>query len=65
MYKPGDLKILGRHQRRIYDSSTFEFYSKTEGAYLEHRCEEWYIGGPEQIRALIADLQRALETMAG
>lgn len=31
------------------------------GVYLPHSCDSWVIGGPEEIRALIADLQAALE----
>jgi hypothetical protein len=31
--------------------------------YLPHECDEWVIGGPEQVRVLIADLQEALEAM--
>jgi len=26
-------------------------------AFLPHSCDAWVIGGPEQVRALIADLQ--------
>lgn len=32
----------------------------TPQAYLPHSCDEWVIGGPDEIRALIADLQAAL-----
>ena len=30
------------------------------GVYLPHSCEEWVVGGPEQIRILIRDLENAL-----
>jgi hypothetical protein len=30
-----------------------------EGAYLPHACEEWVIGGPREIDALIRDLEAA------
>jgi hypothetical protein len=33
------------------------------GAWLPHSCDEWVIGGPENIRALIADLKLALKAM--
>ena len=33
------------------------------GAWLPHSCDEWVIGGPENIRALIADLMLALKAM--
>lgn len=29
--------------------------------YLPHSCEEWVIGGPDQIEQLISDLKEALE----
>jgi hypothetical protein len=29
-------------------------------AYLPHSCQEWIIGGPDEIRALIADLEEVL-----
>ena len=32
-------------------------------AYLPHSCELWVIGGPVQIRDMIADLQTALATL--
>jgi hypothetical protein len=34
------------------------------GAFLPHSCDAWVIGGPDQIRALIADLESALQTLA-
>lgn len=34
-------------------------------AYLPHSCDAWVIGGPDNVRAMIADLQAALETMEG
>lgn len=32
-------------------------------AYLPHQCNEWRIGGPSEIRALISDLEGALKTL--
>lgn len=29
-------------------------------AYLPHSCDEWVIGGPEQIKAMIEDLTELL-----
>lgn len=37
----------------------------TRGVYLPHSCDSWVIGGPKQIRLLIADLQAALELLEG
>lgn len=51
MYKPEDLEI-GHLEN-----------DETHGAFLPHSCDEWEIGGPEQIRALISDLQRALAVL--
>jgi hypothetical protein len=33
-------------------------------AYLPHSCDEWLIGGPEQIQALIDDLTQALKALS-
>ena len=35
-------------------------YNSTFSAYLHHSCDEWVIGGPDQIKALIEDLTKAL-----
>ena len=32
-------------------------------AYLPHKCDEWVIGGPEEVKALIEDLSAALVQM--
>ncbi len=37
----------------------------TPVAYLPHSCDEWVIGGREQIEALIADLQKVLDKQIG
>lgn len=34
-------------------------------AFLPHSCEEWAIGGPDQIRAMIEDLMEALRIIEG
>jgi hypothetical protein len=36
-----------------------------DGAFLPHSCEEWVIGGPEEIRLLIRDLENALVRLGG
>jgi hypothetical protein len=36
---------------------------KAPCAYLPHSCDQWVIGGPEQIRLMIADLQEILKVM--
>jgi len=45
-----------RRKDDLKDSLRVGFY----GAYLPHSCQEWFIGGPDEIRALIADLNEAL-----
>lgn len=42
-------------------ANTTEEWSRI--AYLPHSCDEWVIGGPEEIRQMIADLQEALATL--
>lgn len=37
----------------------------TDAAYLPHSCDEWVIGGPVEIRAMIEDLQTALKELEG
>lgn len=32
-------------------------------AFLPHACDEWVIGGPEEIKSLIKDLQTYLEML--
>lgn len=53
MYQKGLISI-----GNIEDST--QKYASIHGAYLPHSCSEWVIGGPEEIRAMIGDLVRAL-----
>lgn len=76
MYNKGDLHItdppcpdtVGNcedwpnygHDHMVHDNrSGLEFFENT--VYLPHSCEEWVIGGPEQIAAMIEDLTAALK----
>lgn len=75
MYAPGTLKRVelcpkpdtdGRcgcdeidYHTTLYDARGDQEPVRT-GVYLPHSCDEWVIGGPEQIRALIVDLEAAL-----
>ncbi len=34
-------------------------------AYLPHSCQEWVIGGKEEMKTLIEDLQEALDKIEG
>jgi hypothetical protein len=49
-------------QRSVSDSRSRETrYQLGSGiVYLEHSCDEWVIGGPEEIKALMSDLDAVL-----
>ena len=58
MYIKDTLKIVDPlHQ--ILDSSEF-VYMKAPCVYLDHSCDNWVIGGPKEVEALIEDLQKVL-----
>lgn len=74
MYKAGDINIspncpkaedgdcnLGFESDHYhpYDANG-DYVPLFGGVYLNHSCDSWVIGGPEQIRLLIKDLQNAL-----
>lgn len=54
MYQTGQLKF-----KEVTDTTTAD-YDVGEWFYLPHSCDKWVIGGPEQARALIADLEKLL-----
>jgi hypothetical protein len=68
-YQPGELRVTLDHQIWVDDGTKVNGYPHTvmvggfAAAELPHSCDEWFIGGPSHIRALIADLVKALETM--
>lgn len=48
------------HNHDVYDSrDAIKFDAYT--AFLPHSCDAWVIGGPEQIKAMIEDLQAILK----
>lgn len=52
----------GHHCGTMTDSRTEGYDDVPHGTvFLPHSCDEWVIGGPEQIRTLIEDLQAALK----
>jgi hypothetical protein len=77
MYEPGEIRIAPRGcqsdengycDNELHDHPTDARtdYKPAYGAvFLPHSCEEWVIGGPEQIRALIHDLEAALVILGG
>ena len=76
-YNPGDLRLLDPpcptmekdgfcdedHVHLIADSRGDYANRGSPRAYLPHSWDEWVIGGPKEIEALIADLQEALKQM--
>lgn len=74
MYHKGDLavwKVGGKtYSRPSIDAREDNGYDeegqpKPPCVYLPHSCDEWIIGGPEQIKAMIQDLQDALTELGG
>lgn len=80
MYKTGDLQIItspcedadeygdcfiDEHIHTVYDSRPSEEECIPPCVCLPHSCDEWIIGGPEQIKLLIADLCFVLKRMEG
>lgn len=57
MYEKGLIKIGKKMDTRT------EGYDIIFGAFLPHACQEWVIGGPDQIKLLIGDLQEALKEL--
>ena len=66
MYKHGDLKIHDEQDaefdRTIYDARTPDNEVEVGDVFLPHSCDAWVIGGPAQVKTLIADLQAYLIT---
>jgi hypothetical protein len=64
-YLTGELQVrlAPLIDKRGVEQSGGVWYAKPPFARLPHSCDEWMIGGPNEIRALIADLQEALEAM--
>lgn len=77
MYKKGDLNITEpdcdstnedgacddhSHEHRVMDSRA-RYDRRANAAFLVHSCGEWVIGGPDEIRIMIADLHDALQKL--
>jgi hypothetical protein len=58
MYKKGDL-VYGFHD---YDSREDEDCVERKSFILPHSCDEWVIGGKEELEQLIKDAQELLLT---
>jgi hypothetical protein len=58
--KDGDCNI----ENHPHPTDARDNYERVYGeVFLPHSCEEWVIGGPEEIRMLIRDLEEALVTL--
>ncbi len=81
MYKTGDLTIISKPcpsydmedgfcsdhdygEHTVADSRRREI-ALGPAVYLPHSCDSWVIGGPEQIRTMIDDLQKVLIKLEG
>ncbi len=70
-YAHGELKINRQHtvSVRTMDNDGYPHFGfepvefEAPVAELPHSCDEWVIGGPNHIRTLIADLEKALKEM--
>jgi hypothetical protein len=61
-YEHGDVRVA---VPRCADPATCDhdhqfYYAEKPVVYLPHQCGEWTIGGVEEVRAMIADLEFAL-----
>lgn len=53
-----------KHVHQIFDNrkKSDELW-KAGAVYLPHSCEEWVIGGKEEVELMIQDLQNILKTL--
>ena len=64
MYNPGDLAVIEEDEGGCTDMrSNYASVKRSSCVHLPHSCGWWIVGGPEQVRAMIADLQAALAKM--
>lgn len=52
------------HKHRLRDSRSKNVYGALT-AYLPHSCDEWVIGGVDEIKQMIADLKATLILIEG
>lgn len=62
MYRQGDLETLTPEENYVTDARADNYGEKIRlpCAHLPHSCDYWIIGGPEEVKTLIQDLQRTL-----
>jgi hypothetical protein len=66
MYEKGLLGVKNKDDfRAAWDSRLDGFVDDVPAGvvYLPHSCDEWIIGGKEQVKALIADLQAIVDDL--
>jgi len=56
-----DLDYDDDHKHIIRDSRTGEHGIRRIVVYLPHSCDEWVIGGREEVKQLISDLEDILQ----
>ncbi len=54
--------LENNHNHTLRDSRS-DCKNWRNAAYLPHSCDEWIIGGEEEIKAMIRDLQEALQKL--
>lgn len=63
-YQRGELFVTREEKPGAGAWGEMSRYHGPIAAFLPHHCDAWVIGGPDEVRALIADLTAALEEMA-
>ena len=62
MYNRGDVKITFE-DGEAYDSENGYEDMPEDTVYLPHRCDSWIVGGKEEVKQLIEDLQWQLDIL--
>ena len=58
MYKKGEIEVVWPPETVSDSRDDYEHWSGV--AYLPHSCDQWIIGGRQQIKDMISDLEEAL-----
>jgi hypothetical protein len=58
-----DLDYDDAHRHVVSDARRGGEKRRFPAAFLPHSCDEWVIGGPDELRALIEDAQAVLARM--
>jgi hypothetical protein len=63
-YTVGELRTELNNIEYVEDEEGNQHDVVIARACLPHSCDEWVIGGPDQIRALILDLEESLKVIS-